>query len=73
MKTRVEVAKFINYQLEEDFNKDSSEQYECKKEKGRQWHYGIQELRELLDFIYEKEPETEEEKIYKITKYKPDK
>jgi hypothetical protein len=53
MRTREAVARFMECQLEG----------RCKREKGRQHHYGMQELRELLDFIYEAEPATEAEMV----------
>lgn len=57
MKTREEVANFVNAQLHYT--------HDCKFPKGEAWHYGIQELRELMDFIYESEP-TESEKIKRL-------
>lgn len=33
------------------------------REKAHQWHYGRQELRELMDFIYGQEPQSEAEMI----------
>ena len=50
MKQREEVARFVERQLSEDT---------CKREKGHKHHYGMQELRELLDFIYEGRPANE--------------
>ena len=49
-KTREEVANFI----EEQFNYESTRS--TKREKGNCDHYGKQELRELLDFIYGSKP-----------------
>jgi hypothetical protein len=54
IKSRREAARFIEKQLHHG--------HECKLEKGSQHHYGKQELRELMDFIYGGEP-TDEEKI----------
>ena len=58
MKSREETVKFIN----------DGTGYETVKSrnKGSQWHFGKQDLRELLDFIYEGEPEKETEKITSI-------
>ena len=56
MKTLEEAARFIEAQLKHD--------WVSKLEKGHQFHYGKQELRELMDFIYEGPPE-EHERIYK--------
>ena len=47
MKTREEVARFIEHQ----FNAYSP--YVCKLQKMSHYHYGKQDLRDLLDFIYE--------------------
>lgn len=53
MKTREEAARFIEKQL--------GTRHICKFNKGSQCHYGLQELRELMDFIYESDkPEKEE-------------
>lgn len=57
MKNRKEVAKFIETQ----FNHDSKR--ETSREKGYYFHYGKQELRELLDFVYGKEPENKEQEL----------
>lgn len=54
-KKREEVARFIEETLEYD--------RECVLQKGSKVHYGKQELRELLDFIYGGQPATEKEKI----------
>lgn len=51
---RTELVKFIIDQLENL----SDERYEKKY---RRTHYGLVELRDLLDFIYGEEPKTEEE------------
>lgn len=52
MKTREESARFIEAQLKYD--------WVPKLEKGIQFHYGKQELRELMDFIYGGPPEERE-------------
>lgn len=49
MKTREEVAKFINNQL-------SGKEYVCVRDKRDRVGYGKQELRELMDFIFEGPP-----------------
>jgi hypothetical protein len=54
MKPREEVARFIEKQMEG--------RYVCSRDKGFAHHYGLQELRELMDFIYGGEP-TESERI----------
>lgn len=55
MKPREEVARFIEKQMH-----DST--YECSRPKPQTHHYGLQELRELMDFIYGGEP-TEAERV----------
>ena len=50
--TREKVARFIECQFIED---------DCSREKGGQWHYGLQDLRELMDFIYNSEPLNDKE------------
>ena len=55
MKPREEVARFIEKQMH-----DST--YECSRPKPHTHHYGLQELRELMDFIYGGEP-TEAERV----------
>ena len=54
LKTREEVAAFINDQF--------SKAYVCSREKGA-WHYGRQDLRVLMDFLYDGEPLSDEQKI----------
>jgi hypothetical protein len=55
MKTREEAANFIHEQL--------NYRYKCPRNKGRNFHYGIQELRVLMDYIYEGAPQSKEEEI----------
>ena len=55
MKTRIEVVEFLREQLHWE--------WVCGRPKHGRHHYGAQELRELLDFIYEQEPQTDEEKL----------
>ena len=55
MKTREEVSQFIAQQMHV--------RYECSREKGEQYHYGLQELRELMDFIYDGTPTTDSEML----------
>ena len=57
MKTRQEVARFIESQF------DGYGKYKCKLEKGGCHHYGKQEVRELMDFIFDGEPVEEIDKI----------
>ena len=54
MKTREEVARFIEQQFHWS--------YECRRRKTAN-HYGRQEARELMDFIYGEEPQNEKQKI----------
>ena len=53
MKTREEAVKLIEDQIEDR---------KCSRGKGAV-HYGKQELRELMDFIYGGEPENDDQKI----------
>ena len=57
MKTREEMARFVEHQF------DMFGKYECQLPKGGCHHYGKQEVRELMDFIYGGEPQTDEQKI----------
>ena len=54
--TRQEVARFIEKQLAEC----SNETYEAKYHK---MHYGVYELKHLMDFIYSGKPSNKEEEI----------
>ena len=56
MRLREDVVSFINTQLVDP-------KYKCSRNKGFAFHYGRQELRELLDYIYECEPRNGNEKI----------
>lgn len=49
MKSREETARFIESQMAFD--------HHCRRDKKDRVHYGWQELRELMDFIYGGEPE----------------
>lgn len=57
MKTREEVARVIDSQLA--MAGDDVMFYR----KNQKIHYGLQELKDLMDFIYEGAPKSEEEKI----------
>ena len=48
MKTREQVARFVEYQF------STYQGYDCSLPKGRQWHYGKQEVRELIDYAIQK-------------------
>ena len=54
-RTRKEAAEFIRKQFEENQKTD--------REKAGKVHYGKQELRQLLDYIYVTAPKTKEEKL----------
>lgn len=56
MQSRVAVAKIIRDTL--DYKR------QCLREKNRRVHYGKQDLRELMDFIYDGKPQSEDEKIF---------
>ncbi len=67
MKTRAEAAALARRQLQ-DSPDTSGGYYKGKtlidgREKGNQHHYGKQELRELLDFIYGGPPENDDERV----------
>ena len=55
LKDRNTVARFIEKQM--DYN------HECSREKGEQTHYGWQELRDLMDFIYNSKPKHKEQEL----------
>lgn len=65
MKDRSEAVKFIQSQMLES-------ETQCSRDKSG-WHYGRQELRELLDFIYEGEPMNESEQLINDDGYRKDK
>jgi len=58
MKNRLEAAEFARKQFDH-----LGSDYRCQREKGGQVHYGLQEVRELMDFIYEGEPASSAEEI----------
>lgn len=62
MKNREDVASFIESQM--------NMTRECSRDKGSAHHYGWQNLRELMDFIYESEPLRQEEMIGPQRKFK---
>ena len=64
MKTREESARFIESQL------DFLSEYECKRDKNGCHHYGWQELRELMDFIYCGKPKTKIEELINTDEYR---
>ncbi|MFT6550491.1 MAG: hypothetical protein ACJA1I_000519 [Zhongshania marina] len=55
MKSRSEAARFIEAQL--------TAGEPCKLEKADKAHYGVQNLRELMDFIYGGEPKRPKDMI----------
>ena len=57
MRTREEAARLIELQLDEHNLYDH--------EKGGYWHYGVVELRALMDFIYDGAPKSLDEAIHK--------
>jgi hypothetical protein len=58
---RSDVARFIESQFENG---------NCDREKSEKHHYGWQELRELMDFIYMSEPLSPEEMLNNECKYR---
>lgn len=57
MKTREEAVTFIHTQF------DHGQGTITGRTKPSTHHYGLQELRELMDFIYEQEPAADNERI----------
>lgn len=53
MQSREKVCRFIENQFKED---------DCSLKKNA-WHYGLQDLRELLDFIYGGKPKIDKNKL----------
>lgn len=63
MKTKTDAVALVHQQLSCPSGTDPGGTPLVKRPKGRQWHYGKQELRELLDFIYGGPPQQDEETI----------
>ncbi len=61
MKNRKEVAEYINSEEMVNKGKDANKNI-------HDWHIGLIELRNLMDFIYECEPKSEDENIVRIEK-----
>lgn len=61
MKTRKEAVELIKKQFTEGRPEDKT--FFGKRPKGNQFHYGRQELRDLLDYIYGGPPSNESEEI----------
>ena len=71
MRSRVEASAYIRWQLK-NFKKKSTKPIGAwEDDKGRMRynhecdhnHYGLQELRDLMDFIYEDTPRSKEEEV----------
>jgi hypothetical protein len=62
MKTRKEAAELANRQLQDSPTTDGKTPIDGRP-KGLANHYGKQELRELLDFIYGGPPENDDERV----------
>lgn len=60
-KSRAEAVKLINEQI------DSPKR---RKDKIYRHHYGKQELKQLMDFIYESKPTADSELIIDLSEYK---
>lgn len=64
MKARAEAIKLITEQMDgPEFRGYGSFTKKSNAPKGGKHHYGYQELRDLLDFIYEGAPKEEAEKL----------
>ena len=59
MKTREETARFVEQQFEA-----YGGPYKCPLNKARQWHYGKQDVRALLDFIYGGSPTSDDQSVH---------
>lgn len=60
MMTREQAVAFITHQMVwNDVGQPD------RREKGGAWHYGVQDLRELLDAIYGGEPENDQQRLAK--------
>jgi hypothetical protein len=54
-KTRAEVAAFINKQMDAETDPPAG--------KPNSWHYGVVDLRQLMDFVFDGIPASKEEEI----------
>ena len=70
MKSREEAAKFINNGGFFDINDYNFKEYNTDKGryKKNKYHFGANELKDILDYIYGGEPENSNECIYSNTK-----
>lgn len=59
-KSREEVARFVEFQFSATLDETG---YVCRFNKGSCFHYGRQDVRELLDFIYGGPPENEDQNV----------
>lgn len=59
MRPRAEVARFV----EQYFDGFASTERRSSRDKGDRHHYGLQDVRELLDFIYGGPPASEPEQV----------
>lgn len=57
MKTREETARYVEHQF------DAYSDYECPLAKPHCHHYGKQDVRALLDFIYEGPPDSKPQEV----------
>ncbi len=65
-KTRAEAVALIHEQLRHPY--DGSQKTKGGRVKGQQCHYGVQELRDLMDEIYGGRPEDKNEEIVNVNK-----
>jgi len=56
MKTREEAARFFENQMDASYKSDLDSKHGA-------WHYGLQEMKNLLDYLYEGTPANKDEKI----------
>ena len=57
MKTRCEVVEYM---------KSRPNAYDLKRPPETCWHFGLVDMREILDFIYGGPPESEDEKLTRL-------
>jgi len=66
MKSRKEAAKLINQQMSWKENSPAQKENNKNASSANTWHYGLIELRELMDFIYNGEPKNSDQEIQKV-------
>ena len=62
IRSRVAVARFVERQLGYNIFKRFEKSHTSREKSGKH-HYGKQELRDLLDYIYKEEPQTRNQQL----------